>query len=105
MSHTFEELVAKQRAADEAHARVEQLRQNYGPPAQAQWTGTQSETYETAWRAWRDLARDLQAALGEYASDEGKPRTEIEADVERAARSAPEAGEGGRDEGGGAEEP
>ncbi|MFF4791672.1 hypothetical protein ACFY2M_18375 [Streptomyces sp. NPDC001276] len=105
MSHTFEELVAKQRAADEAHDRVEQLRKNYGPPAQAQWTGTQSETYETAWRAWRDLARDLQAALGEYASDEGKPRTEIEAEVERAARSAQEAGGGGRDEGGGAEQP
>ncbi|MGW5198245.1 hypothetical protein [Streptomyces spiralis] len=90
MSHTFEELIAKQRAADEAHTRVEQLRQNYGPPAQERWTGLQSETYETAWRAWRDLARDLQAALNEYASDEGRPRTEVEAEVERAARPAGE---------------
>ncbi|MFI2644100.1 hypothetical protein [Streptomyces sp. NPDC018610] len=91
MSHTFEELVAKQRAADEAHTRVEQLRANYGPPAQERWTGPQSETYETAWRAWRDLARDLQAALSDYANDAGKARTEVEADVERAAR--PEAGD------------
>ncbi|MEU6807948.1 hypothetical protein ABZ920_02810 [Streptomyces sp. NPDC046831] len=86
MSHTFEELVAKQRAADEALARVEQMRAKYGPPAQERWTGVQTQTYETALRAWRDLARDLQAAVNEYASDEGRPRTEVEADVERAAR-------------------
>jgi len=88
VSHTFEELVALQRAADEAHTRVEQLRRTYGPPAQERWTGLQSETYETAWRAWRDLARDLQAALGEYASAERRPRTEVEEEVARAARSA-----------------
>ncbi|GAA1012276.1 hypothetical protein STXM2123_471 [Streptomyces sp. F-3] len=88
MSHTFEELVAKQRAVDEAHTRVEQLRENYGSPAQERWAGPQSETYETAWRAWRDLVRDLQAALGEYASDEGRSRAEVEAEVVRAARSA-----------------
>ncbi|MBC2868476.1 hypothetical protein H1R13_26965 [Streptomyces mexicanus] len=86
MSHTFEELVALQRAADEAHTRVEQLRRTYGPPAQERWTGLQSETYETAWRAWRDLARDLQAALSEYANVERRPRAEVEAEVERAAR-------------------
>ncbi|PZH13403.1 hypothetical protein C1I97_11265 [Streptomyces sp. NTH33] len=102
MSHTFEELVAKQRAAGEAHARVERLRENYGPPAQERWTGPQSETYETAWRAWRDLARDLQAALSEYASDEGRPRAEVEAEVERAARTAGEADQGGD---GGPDEP
>ncbi|MYR55576.1 hypothetical protein GTY54_04735 [Streptomyces sp. SID625] len=90
MSHTFEELVAKQRAADEAHTRVEQLRETYGPPAQERWTGTQSGTYETALRAWRDLARDLQTALSEYASEAGRPRPEIETEVERAAaRSGP----------------
>ncbi|MEU6405063.1 hypothetical protein [Streptomyces sp. NPDC046985] len=87
MAHTFEELVAKHRAADEAHQRVEQLREDYGPPAQERWTGMQTETYETAWRAWRDLARDLQGALNEYASDEGRSRSEIEADVERVAES------------------
>ncbi|MFI1169731.1 hypothetical protein ACH4UM_40895 [Streptomyces sp. NPDC020801] len=90
MSHTFEELVARKLAADEAHNRVEQLRQDYGPPAQTRWTGAQGETYETALRAWRDLARDLQAAVNEYASDEGRPRTDVEAEVDRAARAARE---------------
>ncbi|NEA44792.1 hypothetical protein [Streptomyces sp. SID10815] len=85
MSHTFEELVAKQRAADEAHTRVQQLRENYGPPAQVRWTTLQSETYETAVRAWRDLARDLQSALNTYATDEGRPRAEIESAVTREA--------------------
>ncbi|GAA2924233.1 hypothetical protein GCM10010524_62060 [Streptomyces mexicanus] len=108
MSHTFEELVALQRAADEAHTRVEQLRRTYGPPAQERWTGLQSETYETAWRAWRDLARDLQAALSEYANVERRPRPEVEAEVERAARSAgaddgPDDAAGGP--GGGSDEP
>jgi uncharacterized protein YukE len=98
VSHTFEELVAKQLAADEAHTRVEQLREKYGPPAQERWTGTQSETYETAWRAWRDLARDLQAALNEYASDEGRPRTDVEEEVARAARAVREGGDGGPEE-------
>lgn len=95
MSHTFEELVAKQRAADEAHTRVEQLREDYGSPAQERWAGPQKETYETAWRAWRDLVRDLQAALGEYASDEGRSRAEVEAEVEQAARSTGAGGQGG----------
>ncbi|MET8246480.1 hypothetical protein ABZV31_19885 [Streptomyces sp. NPDC005202] len=84
MAHTFEELVAKQRAANEAHARVVQMREALGAPAHERWTGAQTETYETAWRAWRDLARDLQAALNEYASDEGRSRADVEADVERA---------------------
>ncbi|GHD88385.1 hypothetical protein [Streptomyces naganishii] len=92
MSHTtFEELVAKKRAADEAHARVAELRTAYGPPAQSRLTGTQSETYETALRAWRDLARDLSTALNEYAGQEGRPRPEVEDEVARAAR---EGGEG-----------
>ncbi|MDF3298981.1 hypothetical protein [Streptomyces tropicalis] len=85
MSHTFEELVEKQRAAAAAHDRVVRLRGDYGPPAQERWTGTQTETYETAWRAWRDLARDLQAAVNEYAGEAGRQRTEVEEEVERAA--------------------
>ncbi|MEU2879569.1 MULTISPECIES: hypothetical protein [unclassified Streptomyces] len=85
MSHTFEELVAKQRAADEAHTRVEHLREMYGPPAQVRWTALQSETYETAVRAWRDLARDLQAALADYAHTTGRPRPDVESEVARAA--------------------
>ncbi|MFF9275043.1 hypothetical protein [Streptomyces griseosporeus] len=85
MAHTFDELVAMQRAANEAHARVEKLRDSYGAPTAAPWTGEQHGTYETAWRAWRDLARDVQASVTEYARDEGRPRNEVEAEVKRAA--------------------
>ena len=81
MSHTFEELVEKQRAADAAHAQVQALRNTYGAPAHGTWTEVQTEMYETAVRAWRDLARDAQAALNEYARDEGRSRTDVEADV------------------------
>ncbi|MFD8717323.1 MULTISPECIES: hypothetical protein [unclassified Streptomyces] len=86
MAHTFEELVAKHRAAEAAHEKVLELRDAYGPPAQQQEPGgAQSETYETALRAWRDLARDELTAVNEYARDEGRPRSEVEAEVERAA--------------------
>ncbi|MFG2958163.1 hypothetical protein ACGF5O_31170 [Streptomyces sp. NPDC048291] len=85
MAHTFEELVAKHRAADAAHEKVLELRDTYGPPARQQPGGAQSETYETALRAWRDLARDELTAVNEYARDEGRARAEIEAAVERAA--------------------
>ncbi|MEV6616018.1 hypothetical protein AB0N31_19585 [Streptomyces sp. NPDC051051] len=87
MAHIFEELVAKQRAADEAHARVLHLRDTYGAPTAAPWSQAQTDTYETAWRAWRDLARDAQAALTEYAKDENRPRNDVEADVRKAAKT------------------
>lgn len=85
VAHTFEELVQKQRAAAAAHATVDELRDTYGPPAERGMTGAQSGTYETALRAWRDLARDVQTALNEYARDTGRARAEVEAEVERAA--------------------
>ncbi|MFI9604595.1 hypothetical protein ACIHCX_32915 [Streptomyces sp. NPDC052043] len=86
MAHAFEELVGMQRAADTANAQVQQLRDQYGPPTQHEWTETQTATYETAWRAWRDLARDLQAAVTEYATEQGQARNEAEADVKKHAR-------------------
>ncbi|MFI1701979.1 hypothetical protein ACH419_39365 [Streptomyces bobili] len=86
MAHTFEELVALQRAADEAHATVERLRDEYGPPTATPWSEVQTDTYETAWRAWRDLARDVQAAITEHAKDQGVARNGVEADVKKAAR-------------------
>ncbi|MQY34185.1 hypothetical protein SRB17_21510 [Streptomyces sp. RB17] len=85
MAHTFDELVQKQRAADAAHATVEDLRDAYGPPAERRMTGAQSGTYETALRAWRDLDRDVQSALSEFAKETGRPRPEVEAEVARAA--------------------
>ncbi|MGW4560094.1 hypothetical protein ACWEOV_41765 [Streptomyces sp. NPDC004365] len=86
MAHTFDELVEKQRASDRAQEQVEQLRDKYGPPTAEPWSEQQTETYETAWRAWRDLARDVQAAISEYAKDEGQARNDVEADVKKQAR-------------------
>ncbi|MFG2122958.1 hypothetical protein [Streptomyces sp. NPDC048710] len=85
MAHTFEELVEKQRAADAAHRMVDELRDTYGPPAERGMTGAQSDTYETALRAWRELARDVQTAVSDYARETDRPRPEVEAEVERAA--------------------
>jgi len=75
-----------QRAADQAHNRVEELRDTFGPPTTAPWTEQQTHTYETAWRAWRDLARDVQAAVTEHAETEGSSRSDVEADVKQQAR-------------------
>lgn len=80
----------KQRAADEAHARVEELRDAYGAPTATPWSEIQTDTYETAWRAWRDLARDVQATVTEYAKDENRPRNDVEAEVKRAAKAPSE---------------
>lgn len=89
VAHTFEELVEKQRAAQAARARVQEMRDSLGAPAHESWTETETDTYETAWRAWRDLARDAQAAVNEYAKDEGLDRAEVETDVQRTAGDMP----------------
>lgn len=86
VARTFDELVAMQRSADQAHLRVEQLRDDYGPPAHTHWTQLQNDTYDTAWRAWRDLARAVQSAVTEYAREQGIARNEVEADVKTTAR-------------------
>ncbi|MFI8169127.1 hypothetical protein ACIPM2_22460 [Streptomyces sp. NPDC086081] len=86
MAHTFAELVEKQRAADEAYARVRELQDAYGPPTRTPWSDRQTTTWETAWRAWRDLARDVQAAVTAYARQEQTPRQEVEARVKEAVR-------------------
>lgn len=75
MTHTFEELLDKQRAADQAHATVQALRGQGDPPA-----------YETAWQVWRDLARDVQDAVTEHAKEQGAMRAGVELDVKRAVR-------------------
>lgn len=75
-----------QRAADAAHDKVEQLRAQYGSPTAHPWSEQQTTTYETAWRAWRDLARDVQAAVTEYAKDQRQQRNSVEADLKKAVR-------------------
>lgn len=86
MAHTFEELVHKRRAADLAKHRVEELRDSYGPPTQHRWTPRQSETYETAVRAWRDLDRDARTAMAEYVKEGGQSRHKIEAKLRKAVQ-------------------
>ncbi|CAL9606045.1 hypothetical protein SUDANB58_05537 [Streptomyces sp. enrichment culture] len=88
MASTFEELVAKRRAADQAHQRVEELRHSYGAPTQSRWNPQQSDIYETAVRAWRDLDRDAQAAVTGYAREQGQARDMVEEEVRRAAQGA-----------------
>ncbi|MDH6622471.1 hypothetical protein M2271_000258 [Streptomyces sp. LBL] len=85
-AYVFEEVVEKQRTAEQAHHRVEELRHSFGPPTEHKWTRQQTATYETAWRAWRDLDRDAQATLAEYAKERGRSRQEVQADVETAVR-------------------
>jgi hypothetical protein len=81
----FQELVAKERAAEQAHSRVEELRGMYGPPTgQGGWSPRQSETYNTALRAWRDLAREVQVALADYAREHGETRSDVEEQVKKA---------------------
>lgn len=87
--HTFEELVHKRRAADLAQHRVEELRDSYGPPTQHRWTPRQSDTYETAVRAWRDLDRDARTAMAEYVREGGGSRDATEANIRRAAQDEP----------------
>ncbi|GHE98331.1 hypothetical protein GCM10014715_63120 [Streptomyces spiralis] len=50
----------------------------------------------TAWRAWRDMACDVQAATTEYAEDEGRPRTEVEVGAKEKALVGARSGRGDR---------
>lgn len=87
VGRTFDELVALQRAAEQAQNRVEELRDQYGSPtADGGWSAPQTETYETAWRAWRDLARDARAAVSEYAAATRVPQYEVEEKVRQKVR-------------------
>ena len=87
VAHTFEDLVTMQRAADEAHTRVERLRDEYGPPTQGDgWTEQQTETYDSAWRDWRRAAASVQAAVTEHAREQGTARNAVEAEVKAGAR-------------------
>ncbi|MFF0291341.1 hypothetical protein [Streptomyces sp. NPDC005262] len=81
MADTLEELVGMRRATEEAHVRVVELRERFGPPATEPWSEAQTTTYETAWRAWRDLERDLQEAITQYAKNEGFDRNAIEREL------------------------
>ncbi|OUD03125.1 hypothetical protein [Streptomyces swartbergensis] len=86
MAHTFEELVTMQCTADEAHAQVQRLQDQYGRPTVNDWTDEQCTTCRTAWQTWLDAARDIQAAVTDHAKEQGTARHQVEADVKKAAR-------------------
>jgi hypothetical protein len=90
VAKTFEELVEMQRAANEAQMQTAELREKYGPPTATPWTKQQTDTYETAWRAWRDLDRDLQGELTAYAKAHGRTRADLETQVQEQAEEPPE---------------
>lgn len=66
---------------DEAHGHVEKLRERFGPPSGESLTPAQAVAQETAWRAWRDLTRNMQNFVAQYANDTGKPRPDLEHEV------------------------
>ncbi|MFJ3310893.1 hypothetical protein ACIPSA_49785 [Streptomyces sp. NPDC086549] len=86
MAHTFDELVEMQRAADEAHGRVLQLRDTHGLPTATSWSPQQTEAYDTAWQDWRARAGEVQAAVTAHAKEEGNLRFDVEAAVRTRAR-------------------
>ncbi|MFJ7902023.1 hypothetical protein ACIQ6V_16295 [Streptomyces sp. NPDC096198] len=89
MAKTFEEIVEMQRAASEAKTKAAGLREMYGPPTAAPWSKRQSDLYETALRAWRDLDRDLQIAISAYAKEHGRTHSDVESEA-RAQAGVPE---------------
>lgn len=88
VAQTFEELVDMQRTADQAHAHVVQLRDQFGRPTVVEWTDEQTLTYEQAWKVWREQAAAVQAAVTEHATEQGTARFQVEADVKKAVRHA-----------------
>ncbi|MET9759990.1 hypothetical protein ABZ016_13175 [Streptomyces sp. NPDC006372] len=55
----------------------------HGRPTQTAWTEEQQTSWETAWRAWRDLAGDVQVAVTDHTKAQGTPRHQVEADANR----------------------
>ena len=86
VAHTFEELVTLQRTADDAHAKVKQLQDEYGRTSTSEWTDEQHGAWRTAWKAWVEAAADVQAAISDHALEQGTGRNRVEVDVKTAAR-------------------
>ncbi|MFE3033052.1 hypothetical protein ACFXKY_15580 [Streptomyces canus] len=87
MAHTFEKLVNMQRSADEVHAELLKLQEEYGPPTQdGGWSDEQVAAYDKVWTRWRDSAAEVQVAVTGHAKEQGAARYQVEADVRQAAR-------------------
>lgn len=50
-----------------------------------EWTENQPTAWHAAWKAEVDVVRNVQAAISDYAVEQGSTRREVEADVKKAA--------------------
>lgn len=82
-----DDLVALQQAADDAHAEVRRLQEEYGRPTQeGGWTEEQHADWNAAAAVWRDRAAIVQQAVTDHAEATGQDRGQLEAAVKKAVR-------------------
>lgn len=82
-----DDLIALRRAADDAHAEVRRLQEEYGKPTQeGGWTEEQHTAWNVAVEAWRDRAAEVQQAIADHAKATGQDRGKLEAAVNKAVR-------------------
>ena len=82
-----DDLLALRQAADDAHAEVRRLQEEYGRPTQeGGWTEEQHTAWNTAVAAWRDRANEVQQAIADHAKATGQDRGKLEAAVNAAVR-------------------
>lgn len=68
-------MIQLQQAADDAHQRVRELQERFGPPSAGDgWTEEQHAEWQAAWEAWRAAAWEI------------RQRTDLE--LERAVKRA-----------------
>ncbi|MFE2324570.1 hypothetical protein ACFXD5_11745 [Streptomyces sp. NPDC059385] len=82
-----DDLIALRQAADDAHAEVRRLQEEYGKPTQeGGWTEEQHTAWNVAVEAWRDRAAEVQDAIADHAKATGQDRGKLEAAVNAAVR-------------------
>jgi hypothetical protein len=82
-----DDLIGLQQAADDAHAEVIRLQEEYGRPTQeGGWTDEQHAAWNAAAAVWRDRAGEAQQAVSEHATATGQDRGKLEAAVKKAVR-------------------
>lgn len=82
-----DDLIALQQAADDAHAQVTALQEEYGRPTQeGGWTDEQHAAWDAALAVWRERAGESQAAVTEHAKATTQDRGKLEAAVKKAVR-------------------
>ncbi|WP_405941648.1 hypothetical protein [Streptomyces sp. NBC_00207] len=89
-----DDLIALRQAADDAHAEVRRLQEDYGRPTEGGWTEEQHLAWNTAVAAWRDRAAEVQQAIADHAKATGQDRGKLEAAVNAAVRHPKPADEG-----------